>query len=119
MSPQDFSALHNPGLLQKTRAGAKALLRHSFLAWHGQKALGRKSTAKGDVFTMGTAPLSAAIYQSAVIRPDATISSRIAVATEPGPPTNLQGLGVSPGDATPPPPPPPARRNSLPGGRRN
>lgn len=92
---------------------AKAWLQHSFFAWHGQAL--KKTTAKGgDIFTMGTAPLSAALtYQSAVIRdrPETTSpASTRPLDVLPKAATN----GMREGDATPPPPPPP-RRNSVPG----
>lgn len=91
---------------------AKAWLQHSFFAWHGQAL--KKTTAKGgDIFTMGTAPLSAALtYQSAVIRdrPETTSpASTRPLDVLPKAATN----GMREGDATPPPPPP--RRTSVPG----
>eukprot|EP00434_Breviolum_minutum_P023411 symbB.v1.2.020652.t1/scaffold1745.1/size103376/5 len=48
---------------------ATAFLRQILLAWYGQKVSRKPATKGGDICTMNTAPLSAALtYQSAVIR---------------------------------------------------
>lgn len=95
---------------------ATAFLRQILLAWYGQKVSRKPATKGGDICTMNTAPLSAALtYQSAVIR-DRPEQIPSPASTRPLNMLPKEANGMREGDATPPPPPPPARRNSVGGG---